>query len=307
VTGVCTGNISNLRIVKGTAVYTANFIPPTQPLTNISGTSLLTCQNSTLIDNSTNNFAITSFGQAQPIAVTPFTQTFTSQTITGNGSTYFDGTGDYLSVPDNEAFNLAAGDWTIETWFNFPVIPTVGSVYTFASQWRSEPGPSLAWFAYLFNNAGTYQLYFSYSTTGTNQINLSFNLAGASSIVGWNHLAFVRSGNSFLMFLNGTQLGSSQSLNATIFNSTAPVWVGAQSANGTPQYFINGYLSNLRIVKGTAVYTANFTPPAVPLTAITNTSLLTCQTNQPNNNNVFLDSSTNNFLITRNGNTTQGS
>ena len=52
---------------------------------------------------------------------------------------------------------------------------------------------------------------------------------------------------------------------------------------------------NFRIVNGTAVYTAAFTPPAAPLTAITNTSLLTCQSNR------FIDNSTNAFAITVNG------
>lgn len=288
-----TGYISNARVLKGTALYTANFTPPTQPLTAIANTSLLTLQNnqpvnnSAFLDSSSNNLVVARAGNATQGTFSPYSPS--------GWSNYFDGTGDYLSVADDAAFNLAADNWTIETWFNFPVLPAVGGVYTFVSQWRSEPTPSLAWFAYLYNNAGTYQLHFNYSTTGTTQVNLPVNLAGASSIVGWNHVAFVRSGNSFLVFLNGTQLGSSQSLNATIFNSTAPVWVGAQSSGGTPQYLINGYLSNLRIVKGTAVYTANFTPPTQPLTAIAGTSLLTCADNR------FMDESPNNFAITRNG------
>ena len=38
------GFISNLRIVKGTALYTHDFIPPTRELKKIPGTVLLCCQ-----------------------------------------------------------------------------------------------------------------------------------------------------------------------------------------------------------------------------------------------------------------------
>jgi hypothetical protein len=96
-------------------------------------------------------------------------------------------------------------------------------------------------------------------------------------------------------------------------DSAGSIYIGS---NGTTGYATNCYISDLRIIKGsipaeyvtasTTVNTGVFTPPTEPLTAIANTSLLTCQTNQPVNNNVFIDNSTNNFLITRNGNATQG-
>lgn len=235
-------------------------------------------QNNTFVDGSTNNFTITRAGNTTQGSFSPYGSRW---------SNYFDGNGDYLSISDNAAFDLAAGDWTVETWVNFSALPTASGAMTFVSQWES----SLGWFFYLFNNAGTYQLYLTYSTTGSNQVNLSVNLSAAPSINTWNHVAFVRSGTNFLVFWNGTQVGSTQTLNATIFNSTSSVNIG----QATSTYYMNGYLSDLRIVKGTAVYTANFTPPTAPLTAITNTSLLTCQSNR------FRDASTNNFAITANG------
>jgi hypothetical protein len=70
-----TGNISNLRMVKGTAVYTAPFTPPTAPLTAISGTQLLlTTPNDAnfLVDGSTNNFTVTNNGAVASSALTPF-------------------------------------------------------------------------------------------------------------------------------------------------------------------------------------------------------------------------------------------
>jgi len=71
-TAYFTGYISNMRVVKGVAVYTANFTPPTGPLTAINGTSILTLQNSTFIDNSSNAFAFTNNNTVTTAIVTPF-------------------------------------------------------------------------------------------------------------------------------------------------------------------------------------------------------------------------------------------
>jgi hypothetical protein len=67
------GYISNLRIVKGTALYTANFTPSTMPLVPVANTSLLTCGSETFQDKSSNNFAITAVGNAAVTSQSPFT------------------------------------------------------------------------------------------------------------------------------------------------------------------------------------------------------------------------------------------
>jgi hypothetical protein len=244
-------------------------------------------QNNTFLDSSTNNFSITRNGDTTQGSFNPYMPS-------GYWSGFFDGTGDYLSIADNAAFDFAASDFTVETWVNFSALPAASGAACFVSQW---PSSSRGWFFYLFNSAGTYQLYLTYSTNGSGQTNLSVNLASAPTIGTWNHVAFVRSGNNFLVFWNGTQVGSTQTLSATIFNSTGSIVVGAQIETTLPDYLLVGYQSNLRIVKGTAVYTAAFTPPTTPLTAITNTSLLCLQDNR------FIDNSTNAFAITRNGDT----
>jgi len=73
ITGYVNGNVSNFRVVNGTAVYTSNFVPPTSALTAVSGTSILTLQSSTIIDNSGNSLSITNNNTVTTVQAYPFT------------------------------------------------------------------------------------------------------------------------------------------------------------------------------------------------------------------------------------------
>jgi len=248
-----TGYFSNFRIVKGSAVYTSNFTPPTSALTAIANTQLLTCQSNRLIDSSTNNFAITRNGDTSVQAFSPFAPTASYAAANVGGSGYFDGSGDELSAASNAAFNLSSGAWTVEAW----IYPTTSAGYrTIIS------GRSAIWEMGL--NTGTYQLYFYngslYATTATVTPNA------------WNHVALSSNGTDIKMYINGVL---DRTVTASTGSTATAVYIG--SAN-TIQYF-TGYIADARIVKGTQVYPSAFTPPTAPLTAITNTSLLTNFTN----------------------------
>jgi hypothetical protein len=273
------GYISNLRIVKGTAVYTSNFTPPTAPLTAIANTSLLICQSNRFIDTSTNAYTVTRNGDTSISGFDPFAP---NSSYNGYGSGYFDGTGDYLSAAANAAFQFGTGDFTIECWINKPSAAN-GSVAD-----ARATATAIPWALYV--DASNFP-YFYDGTVYTSSVAIVNN--------SWNHIAVSRSNGTLRIFVNGVQ-GYSAS-HAVSLNATGPLLVGGTAA------YTTGYICDLRIVKGSAVYTSAFTPPTAPLTAIANTQLLTLQNNQPNNNNMFLDSSTNNFNITRNGNATQGS
>jgi len=95
----------------------------------------------------------------------------------------------------------------------------------------------------------------------------------------WNHIALVRKGsstNNTVLYLNGVNVG--QATNNTSFTGSASngLRIGAEYPS---DFYFNGYISSSRLVNGTAVYTAAFTPPTAPLTAITNTAALLNYTN----------------------------
>jgi hypothetical protein len=265
------GYISNLRLVKGTAVYTAAFTPSTTPLTAISGTSLLTCQSNRFIDNSTNAFAITRNGDVSVQTFSPFPTLTAYASGTNGGSGYFDGTGDYLTAPNNTAFDFGSGDWTIETWVYASSLASQLTVFAK----RADPAAEYRWIIGAINTNGTINTLIT--NNGSSWI-INGNTTSTITVGSWNHIAWVRSGNDISVFVNGVKNTISTGVLGSIYNGTEPVVVGASGTTGSIVP-MNGYLSSFRIVKGTAVYTATFTPPTAPLTAITNTSLLCNFTN----------------------------
>ena len=294
------GAITNLRIVNGTAVYTSNFTPSTSPLTAIANTSLLTCNAATIIDGSTNNFTITNNNAATvSSAVTPFSSTFLPFKIKKNNanpvapySVQFNGTNQCLSVANNAAFDLGAGNFTLEGW----VYSTSSKEYgILVGRWGGY-AVNGNWSYALRQGAAVSQKYeFAFATNSSTVIII--NALNTFSLNTWYHLAAVRNGTTFTFYVNGVSQGTTTNANA-VFAGTTNLTVGGANNNTD---LMNGYASNVRIVKGTALYTASFTVPTTPLTAITNTSLLTC------NAATIVDSSNNNFTITNNGSATVSS
>jgi hypothetical protein len=167
----------------------------------------------------------------------------------GSGSMYFDGTGDYLVVPSGQNTTYGTGDFTIESWV-YCANTATGSIQIIYDQRStgSQAVPTL----YIDSN-GNLQYYVS----GANRITYS----GVVPAGAWNHVAVSRANSNTRMFLNGVQVGSTYSDTTTYISN--PVGVGAYL--GSPSLYLNGYIDDLRITKGFARYTANFTPPSVAL------------------------------------------
>ena len=223
------GNMTDFRFVKGTAVYTgATYTVPTSPLTAITNTSLLlSYTNAGILDNAMMN-DLETVGNAQ---------ISTSVKKYGTGSMYFDGAGDWVSCPASPQW-LMAGDWTIECWI-YPNSVTGVQVLVETRNRTTNASPCM----YL---------------NGTNLVidtgTASVVSAGTITISTWQHVAATRSGNSWRIFINGTQVGSTTT-NTTSYTTAYGCCIGSSYYN---EHY-NGYIDDLRITRGVARYTANFT------------------------------------------------
>lgn len=274
------GYISNLRVVKGTAVYTSNFTPSTTPLTAISGTSLLTCQNNRFVDNSSNAFTITRVGDTSVSTFEPFVPPSIYNAATMGGSVYFDGSGDGLTLGNNAAFAFGNGDFTVDCWVYLPA--AVAAQSTIVTNTIS----SLA----LNNTVGLYLTSNNRVLVSTYATVLGTSADNAVTTGSWNHIAFVRGSGTISVWANGTRVLNFANTNN--YDSSLGVQVGIEGA-GRP---LNGYISNLRMVKGTAVYSpssATITVPTALNSAISGTSLLLNGTN-----GAIFDASVSNALET---------
>jgi hypothetical protein len=257
---VFNGYIRDLRVVND-AVYTGDFTPPTSPLTSISNTALLTCN----LPYVSSDLTIT--GDVYPKPFSPYDYVGYSESLHG-GSYVFDGNGDYLtSSNENGDFSFGTGDFTVETWAYYKTMPS-GNGYP-ASAWILGGGPTNS-------NTG-----FDIAIGSTNIqvglssfLNLNINAPHGISAGEWYHIAIVRNGSDLSFYRNGTLIVSADVSGVTSDDMSTGIAVGAAEPSGAVSGNPNAIYSDVRVVKGTAVYTTDFIPSTAPLEAVTGTSLL---------------------------------
>jgi hypothetical protein len=225
--------ISNFRIVNGTAVYTGNFTPPTSPLTAITNTALLlNFTNAGIYDAAAQN-VITTVGNAQvSIAQSKFPPS----------SILFDGTGDWLLMPNNPAFAFGTGDFTLECWVYFTSVSGAPTITDSRSSTSSTAGFNLGL------SSARVQLY------TTSQL-----LIGATTLVinQWYYIAVTRVGAALKIFVDGSQDATTS--NSTNFSDQTLV-IGATPNLVNP---MTGYIQDLRLTKGVG-RTITPPPPTAP-------------------------------------------
>lgn len=193
----------------------------------------------TFMDSSVNPHSVTPSGNAK---------VSTTQSKFGGSSAYFDGVGDYLSSPDSEDWNFGAGNFTIDLWVRPDNI--TGNKDMMSQRTASSYG------SFTIYQAGANYLFYASSNGSSWDISNGQSL-GTAAAGTWTHLAVVRSGSNFYCFQDGTQT-STWTSSANFYNDSNSLHMGSNA--GTEDFA--GYLDEVRISKGVARWTSNFTAPA---------------------------------------------
>ena len=198
----------------------------------------------TFTDNSKNNLTVTSNNGAS---------ISTAQSKFGGASVFFDGTDDYLSSVNNSAFNLSSGDFTVEFWFRTSTLSLPASHAVLVGQMSYT---SAGWGIWQYSSTTVYV----YIGTGF-AIQTPSVFSSTST---WYHIALVKNGtgaNSLKLYVDGVV--QAQGNYTPTYASSYPLVIGGitTTTGWNNNFYSNGYIDELRITKGVARYTSNFTPP----------------------------------------------
>lgn len=259
------GMIHGLRVLKGTALYTdATYTVPTELLTDITNTELLSCQTRSFGDETASPHGISSVASGiKVVAGNPFLSTVSYDPATHGGSVQVNrSTDDSLTITGHADFELD-GAFCIETFLYYSGAITTDTQHPAMLQLNHA---SLN--HELFIDAGSDHIGFWDGS--------AFVVEDSSAFTPdqWSHVVVCRdASNNFALFVNGARVDTATNSN-TFGGTSGTVRVGSFAATtGT----MNGHLAEFRIVNGSEVYDPTVTTlivPTAPLTAITNTVLL---------------------------------
>jgi len=252
------GFVTDLRLTKNQVLYTTQFTTPTAYLTEtsnggatpsttpvLSNVAFLYCNETatpasekllpTIAGNSSIIAAVSSVS-------TPFTNEQEYLKDTHSGSIFFDGTGDLATVSErNNEFTFGTSDFTVEFWY-YPLVASGNILKTFSGSTDLADGVSF---------------YFSNTTTpavklGNNNTTEILLQATANTLKQWNHFALTKKNDIYRFFINGKLVDSAYYTGLNLQNDSDSLIMGETC---------NGYISDVRVVKGQALYIDTFDTP----------------------------------------------
>jgi len=171
----------------------------------------------------------------------------------------------YVTTPNTGIDNFGTGPFTVELWLFHNSSAPDGNYATFFDNGGQR--------VFLSYGTGLDKLLFYSSSGQTNSTGFAHGMVNNT----WNHVAFVRDGTEGRIFVNGTRIGTETITSNYDLSGTGTTYINAYSGSVTG-YNTNSYWSDFRVVKGYALYDADFDPPTEPLQVIPGTTLLRATT-----------------------------
>lgn len=242
--------------------------------------------------NANNNTIIDTYPGTTMARAASATQGSFSPYSTTGWSTYHYNASEHFSFPSTAGMALgSSGDCTIECWVRFTRLPSSGALILSKDGVAST---NFSEYSFQTTNASGAVVFTTGNSGGV--VSQQQFVVGTLSVHQWYHIAACRSGTTWYIFLNGSLVNSGGTTQTVApVSSGRSFYIGGQQGGGAS--LLGAYISNVRVVVGTALYLVNFTPSTTPLTAITNTVVLTCQSNR-------FRESVNNGTITTSGSST---
>ena len=211
----------------------------------------------TFTDSSASAHSVTAGGNAQ---------IDTAQSKFGGASGLFDGTGDYLSSGNHADYDLGTGNFNIDAWIRYTGVGNTYFTVFSTTDALSTEGYILFYTAPIIS--------FRHLSGGV--ANIVANKVVTFNADTWYHIMVSRSGNDFFLGWDGA-VGAAATTDADSSNSTGGGFVIGRLYidDATPAYDTSGWIDELRVVKGTAVWTGDFTPPSAAYIPTPTTSIKT--------------------------------
>jgi hypothetical protein len=256
------GWIDELRISKGVARWSANFIPPTLPhipdqytalLLQFEGADAATATYDSCGGDSRN------LGDDKAPTYVGTTQIDTAQSKFGGSSLLLDGDSDYVTYADNADWDFGDGNFTIDMWIRINAFPGSNGDMGLVGQYVDSNN---YWILYQYNAGGNCGLNFVVRIGGVYKAD--YYISNAGFVVNtWYHIALVRNGTSVKLYVNGDSTGTVEGTaigSYAIPDLATVLYIGDDAGIG--EYYFNGWIDGLRVSKGIARWTSNFTPPS---------------------------------------------
>lgn len=205
------------------------------------------------------------------------------------GSALLDGTGDSLSVPDHADWAFGSGDFTMDLWVRLGKLPSTAN-QELITQWSSTTTD----YSFLWRLTTDDKITFYYSENGSTTLSIASNIL-SWSLDTWYHLAVVRNGTTLTFYRDGVDSGGG-TITETLWDTADSLYIGSR----TDVSFFQGHMDEIRISKGIARWTANFTPPTSKYSSDANTQLL-LHCNGPDGSTTFTDDGNTGHTVTANG------